>query len=152
MFILFKSAPTFYCLIICTYMCFTKLSRTNIDVVNNVRKELLINNYEYTDNCDYLEESEIREVEIESQALTVIQLNIRGLFGKRDDLLKFLNGCNKKKIDIVLLEETWLNTQNNAQFSVPGYNFLGQARQNKKGGGVGILISNKIKYDYTKTY
>ena len=131
-------------------MCFTKLSRTNIDVVNNVRKELLINNYEYTDNCDYLEESELREIKMESQALTVVQLNIRGLFGKRDDLLKFLNGCNKKKIDIVLLEETWLNTQNNAQFSVPGYNFVGHARPNKKGGGVGILISNEIKYRLRK--
>ena len=74
MLILFKSAPTFYFLVICTYMCFTKLSRTNIDVVNNVRKELSINNYEYTDNCDYLEESEIREIDIKPQALTIIQL------------------------------------------------------------------------------
>ena len=79
-----------------------------------------------------------------------MQLNIRGLFGKRDELLRFLNGCNKKKIDIVLLEETWLNTQNNAQFSVSGYNFLGRARPNKKGGGVDILISNEIKYRLCK--
>ena len=149
MFTLFSLAHTFY-IVLCTQMCFTKLSHTNIDVVNNVRKELLINNFELTDNCDYLEENEVREIEIRNQALTVLQLNIRGLFGKKCELLKFLNGCNKKKVDVVLLEETWLNTQNNAQFNMPGYNFLGQARPNKKGGGVGILISNEIKYRLCK--
>ena len=46
---------------------------------------------------------------IENSDLRVIQLNIRGLFGKQDKLLKLINCCNKMKIDVVLLEETWLS-------------------------------------------
>ena len=59
-------------------------------------------------------------------------------------------GVIRKKLILYYLEETWLNTQNNAHFNMPGYNFLGQARPNKKGGGVGILISNEIKYRLRK--
>ena len=63
---------------------------------------------DYIDNCDYLDTEEFREVQISPKDLSIVQLNIRGLIGKQEKLLKFLNSSNKEKIDIVILSETWL--------------------------------------------
>ena len=45
----------------------------------------------------------------------------------------------------MLLSETWL-TPFSPEFIIPGYSFVHQCRQNKKGGGVGILVCNDLKY------
>ena len=45
----------------------------------------------------------------------------------------------------MLLSETWL-TPFSPELSIPGYSFLQKCRQNKKGGGVGILVSQHLKY------
>ena len=78
--------------------------------------------------------------------LSIIQLNIRNLISKQHELLKFINHCNKCKIDIVILSETWLTSTATKKVNVAGYDYVGESRKNKKGAGVGFLISKEIKY------
>ena len=46
--------------------------------------------------------------------------------------------------DLILLSETWLTPFSHA-FSIPGYELHHLDRKNKKGGGVGILSSSKLR-------
>ena len=46
--------------------------------------------------------------------------------------------------DIVVISETWL-TPNSPVISVPGYKFIHKCREHKKKGGVGILVSDKLR-------
>ena len=78
--------------------------------------------------------------------LVVLQLNIRGLINKQTDLHKLLSNGSTNKVDVVLLCETWLRKETNKLINIPNYQFVGKERQGKKGGGVGILISNDLKY------
>ena len=79
--------------------------------------------------------------------LNIIQLNIRGLFGKQQTLIQETTPTNpNKKIDIYILCETWLNEYNNGRINVPNYSYIGKHRRNKKGGGVGVLIHNTLTH------
>ena len=93
-----------------------------------------------------MDEDEIKEVNINKNDLSIVQLNIRGLASKQHELLKFFNHCNKCKLDIVILSETWLSPTATKKINVAGYEYVGESRKNKKGGGVDFLISNEIKY------
>ena len=52
----------------------------------------------------------------------------------------------KKKIDIYILCETWLNEYNSGRINVPNYSYIGKHRKNKKGGGVDIIIHNTLTH------
>ena len=125
-------------------MCFTKLTDKK-DNLNQILTEFEFGN-DYNDNCDYLDLDEFREVQISPNDLSIVQLNIQGLIGKQDKLLKFLNSTNKEKIDVVIVSETWLTKSSEKLINIPGYDLISEVRQNKKGGGVGILINKKLKY------
>ena len=71
----------------------------------------------------------------------MVQLNVRGIISKTSKILHFLN--NTHEADIILLCETWL-TPFSPTINVPGYEFYHIDRQNKRGGGVGILIKKEI--------
>ena len=88
------------------------------------------------DQCDYV--YSLNDVDIDN--LVVLQLNIRGLYSKLTNLSHLLSNCIvNRKPDVVLLSETWL-TPVSPPVCVPGYDFIHQCRQKKKGGGVGILV------------
>ena len=72
-------------------------------------------------------------------------MNIRGLISKQSDLSRLLSGCLEKKIDVVILCETWLNSTVTNLINIPGYHYLGIEQKDKKGGGVGFLVSDEIK-------
>ena len=79
--------------------------------------------------------------------LNIVQLNVRGLFGKQQTLIQeTASNYPNKKIDIYILCETWLNEHNNCMINVPNYSYIGKHRRNKKGGGVGILLHNTLTY------
>ena len=71
-------------------------------------------------------------------------VNIRGIKGKRSSLIEQLDS---EKPHIFLLTETLLPT--NTGIQIDGYTFFGRARQNGKGGGVGILVRDDIKNSIT---
>ena len=45
----------------------------------------------------------------------------------------------------MLLSETWLKDGEERFINIKNYKYEGVVRKHKKGGGVGILIKNKIK-------
>ena len=93
------------------------------------------------DNCNYVHNI----VDVSSKDLVVIQLNIQGLSSKRTQLLNLIdNVVIDKTPDLLLLSETWITPQT-PELIIPGYDFYHMDRTHKKGGGVGILVSSKLR-------
>ena len=93
------------------------------------------------DNCDY-----VHSVSDANQSdLVVMQLNIRGVSSKRTQLIDLLeNSVRTKHVDIVLISETWLTSQS-PDLKIAGYDVYRQDQTQKKGGGVAIVISSKLR-------
>ena len=49
-------------------------------------------------------------------------------------------------MNVVSLNETWLRKETEAKINIPGYNYSGLCGVGKKGGGVGFLISEELKF------
>ena len=99
-------------------------------------------NWDFDNNCDYIYNID----HIESDAFVVIQTNVRGILSKQSLLTDLLERSVRNRTpDIVLISETWL-TPTSPELVIPGYDFVHKCRQDKKGGGVGILVSNKLRY------
>ena len=119
---------------------FTMHKKSSID--NNVNCRYLSNE----DKCDYVQPEET--IKVNESDLVVLQLNIRGLSSKLSEFKQLLeNLADKKKPDVILLSETWLN-KNSPKISLPGYNIFNVHRTHKKGSGVSVLISSVIKSHY----
>ena len=74
-----------------------------------------------TDNCDYLDVSDVNNLRHTNKDLLVMQLNIRGLISKQDSLKHLLSEF-KVLPDIVLLCETWLKKDTASKINMPNYN------------------------------
>ena len=63
-----------------------------------------------TDNCDYLDYSEIKtDKRLDKNEFTVMQLNIRGVLNKQSALKRLMTDINTThQLDLILLAETWL--------------------------------------------
>ena len=105
--------------------------------------------YTESDFVDYINSSNVHN----ESNLTVISLNIANLLSKLHSLKIFLNGIStaKNKPDIIVVVETHLSNTVNSGLSqhelktiVPGYNLYHRARDTKKGGGVGVFVSDKL--------
>ena len=108
----------------------------NVD--NNVNDRYLSNE----DKCDYVQPEET--IMVNESDLVMLQLNIRWLASKLAEFKWLLeNLADRKKPDIILLSETWLN-KSSPKISLPEYNIFNAYRAHKKGGGVSILISSVI--------
>ena len=107
--------------------------------------ELTKNNstdWNVSDECDYVNLIE----DVDQQDLVVIQINIRGILSKRSMLLDLIDTSVKDRVpDIIIVNETWL-TPTSPSLNVPGYKFVHKCRDHKKGGGVGILLSEKLRF------
>ena len=127
-----------YCLVFTSIMCLhltidRKLS-TLYDKYHNTSLEEF-------DNCDYVHSVS----DVNQSDLVVMQLNVRGVSSKRSQLIDLLeNSVWDKHVDIVLLSETWL-TEYSPPLGISGYEVYRQDRTYKKGGGVAILISTKLR-------
>ena len=116
-------------------MCIHKLSQL---------AHLEIDQEQHIDNCDYV--CLKNQIEWDSSDLTVLQHNIRGLNSKIGELNYLLShSLQHGHPDVVLICETWL-TPNSPKPFIPGYVIERNDRSNKKGGGVGILLSSRCKY------
>ena len=92
-------------------------------------------------NCDYV--NKITNVSIND--LVVIQLNVRGISSKKSQLLHLINNVvTDKTSNLLLMSETW-STPQTPDLTIPGYEFYHVDRPHKKGGGVGILASSRLR-------
>ena len=105
------------------------------------------------DTCDYINLKDISNITCSETDLVLMQLNVRGLISKQNELSKLINTCLKdKKIDVIILCETWVTKDTRQLINVPGYQYVGIERQNKKGGGVGFLIANEIHFTHRPAF
>ena len=83
--------------------------------------------------------------------LNLMHLNICGLINKQDSLSRLLTTLGgRNKVNVVSLNETWLRNDTESKINIPGYNYSGLSWTGKKGGGVGFLISEELKFrEYT---
>ena len=56
----------------------------------------------------------------------------------------------KSKIDTVLLCKTILSDVKNVLFKIPNYTLISRPYKHKKGGGIAILVNDKIKHQIRK--
>ena len=116
------------------HMCFQKIDRGSDALGRKIKgTNFTIEDF---DKCDYVE-----QIETATNDLTFVQLNVRGITNKRMKISQLLENCVKgREVDVILLCETWL-TPFSPTIALPGYDFYHIDRSNKKGGGVGILVS-----------
>ena len=124
------------CLLLVLIMCLHP--KLDVNSFNNDT----YHDWEIDDNCDYIYDID----HVQTDDFVIIQTNIRGILSKRSLLIDLLESSVKNRSpDVVLISETWL-TPNSPELVIPGYDFVHKCRQDKKGGGVGILVSNKLRY------
>ena len=100
---------------------------------------------ELEDNCDYIDLEDRKQLNCDKKSLSLIQLNIRGLLSKSSALnLLLTENVGNIRPDLVLLCETWLNLNNIANVDIPNYRLFGNVRNNKLGGGTGILVHKTL--------
>ena len=94
--------------------------------------------------CEYLEPDS--DWQIKAKDLLIMQLNVRGMSSKVDQIKHIIdkNPCNKPP-EVILVCETWLNDFS-PNINIPGYHLELENRRGKKGGGAAILIKENLKY------
>ena len=125
-------------------MCFCKTKS-----VKSLRtlKNTIVNDelgYNITDNCEYIDYENLGKLTISQSDLRVVQLNIRGIKSKIDELDMLITDLNQP--DIIIISETWLKSGEDKFINIKGYTFEGTPRERKKGGGVGFLIKHGLIY------
>ena len=143
-------------LIICTLfdvMCLTP--RNRFEYVDKLQRTQNYTTYNVEiDACDYLDIDE--KIACCNADLTIVQLNIRGLYSKQHKLRGLYSKQHKlnelimenfsgKNPDIILLCETW-QSKTSPILDIKGYSIVQKHREHRKGGGVSILISENLKY------
>jgi len=94
-------------------------------------------------NCDYFDiESFNRNFDLVKNSLSCFHVNVRSCGRNLDETLLYLDEL-KCSFSFVVLTETWL-TDESAFTNVPGYKAFHVLRQNKRGGGVTILVSGAL--------
>ena len=84
------------------------------------------------------------QIKLKQDDFVVLQLNIRGLFGKTEELKRLLcNSFKDKMLDVILLCETWMSA-NSPDVKFPGYDKFECRRTHKRGGGVCIFVNNML--------
>ena len=133
-------------------MCFSNNNIPESDELNRSMDNYTQHESLWNDKCNYLQPEHCNNLNDNKYNLLVLQLNIRGLLSHQNDLQLLLHTLNKNKssIDIVLLCETFLNSDTTKLINIPGYNLIANNRPIAKGGSTAILIKHDIKYNTRK--
>ena len=99
--------------------------------------------------CDYYTDSELNAMHVNIQStscISTLSINCRSIskfFENIECSLKSLDN----KFDFVGLSETWLKINDNSDiFNIPDYTLLSRPRTDKRGGGVGLYVSDKTSF------
>ena len=113
--------------------------RDNIDPdLNLFRTNSWSSNYVSPENY---QRSQLKD--LSPNTLTVLHINCRSLLHKTTEIQELLE---KTRPTIAALTETWLDDNLSDCIQIPGYNFIGKAREKGRGGGVAFLIENNCNY------
>jgi len=98
-------------------------------------------------NSPYINESELNDFfhPQGASAINFIHINCRSIkknFREFVSLIELLS----KPLSVIAVTETWLNSQNENTYSIPGYKFTSLSRTEKTGGGVGIFINTHFSF------
>jgi exonuclease III len=105
--------------------------------------------YIFDRECNYYELEDLEHVSVrEKNEYRVMHLNIQSLPSKFDNLKIMLYRMQDigKRLDFILLCETFLTMTNAHMFNIDGYNFVCYNRKNSSRGGVAIYLRNDIDY------
>ncbi len=100
------------------------------------------------DKCNYHCSDSFNDQNKNKQAeLSLIHFNSRSLNKNIDQITDYLKTLNHK-FEILAFSETWLNKNkvSPSLINLDGYNFIHDDRSHKRGGGVGLFISDKFNY------
>ena len=75
-----------------------------------------------------------------------LHINCRNVKKNFDGLISFLNSLDFQ-FSAIGISETWLKSSDNT-YNIDGYNFVGNARDNRMGGGVGIYIRSDFDFKH----
>ena len=75
-----------------------------------------------------------------------MQINIRGLINKRQDLETLLTDCIDGHVHVAIINEMWLKSSNLKRVNLHEYSYIGHEWKNRKGGGTDFLCHNSIHF------
>ena len=132
-----------YCLL-CVLVCVCFFDHL---IVNMFPLDLNKDQYNLKDEldirgCEYVEINGSPQLKKEKSDLRIIQLNIRGLMNKQDQLQRLLAITDT---DAILVCETWLTKIKEKLVDITGYKLESKIRTDKLGGGVGIIINKHLR-------
>ena len=93
-------------------------------------------------DCKYQEIGNLEELKPKKNDLSIIQLNIRGLLNKQDQLKNLVKDT---EVDVTLLCETWLTQIKESQINKTTHKLISKHRSDRIGGGVGILVHKDLR-------
>ena len=128
--------PFVYIFPYCSYIRMTDLNVELSPTQYDLRSELGVF------NCKYIESVDTPSVSNKQNDLRIIQLNVRGLINKQDQLKRLINDT---QADIVLLCETWLTPSKEKHVNLPTHKIITKNRKDKIGGGVAILLDKSLR-------
>ena len=127
---------------------------TNFKLNNDAHDENnshLNNIYGCLSECDYYTDSELNamHVNIESTcSISTLSINCRNISKKFENMESSLKSLDNK-FDFVGLTETWLKPKfidNSDIYNLPDYTLLSRPRTDKRGGGVGLYVTDKTSF------
>ena len=93
-------------------------------------------------DCKYREIVNLEELKPKKNDLSIIQLNIRGLLNKQDQLKNLVKDT---EADVTLLCETWLTQIKESQINITTHKLISKHRSDRIGDGVGILVHKDLR-------
>ena len=93
-------------------------------------------------DCKYIESAIIPSPKNKQSDLRIMQLNVRGLLNKQDQLNRLIT---ETYAHIILLCETWLTKTKEKLINIPTHKLFAKHRADKIGGGVCILLDKSLR-------
>jgi hypothetical protein len=106
-----------------------------------------LNNTLYNNDSKYITVEEIPQLCSSQKSLSILQLNCRSLKKNFECLVNLLEHFEQNP-SIISLSETWLrDSDQTSLYSLSGYTLISKPRKNnRRGGGVGLYISNLLSF------
>ena len=93
-------------------------------------------------DCKYLEIENLEKSKTNRNDISIIDLNIRGLLNKQDQLKRLIIDT---EADIILVCETWLTQIKEIHVDLTTHKLTSKHRPDRIGGGVGILVHKNLR-------